>query len=323
VIKKLWYKPWKGDFDFLASEEDIRNCFRLILGRKPNKEEWPGHSSLAGSMLEEVVRGYINSLEFKSRQLLNYDQKIINHSTKFGFDIYLNSKDPLIGKPISLGVVYEEDVTHFFQKHLKKNMVLLDIGANIGWYSLLTAKLLNDHCKIYAFEPFAANTKLLLASKLKNNFKSIKVIQAAAGNEFGTAAFGASGSNGQCRDLGDEVESILASDTVNMIEIDNIVKEKVDLIKIDIEGAEYNALKGSINTIKNSLPIIFSEFTPTAMPSICGITWDHYLNFIVNLGYKISVINKELIDCDQNIDKVYKIFEKEGKDHLDLIFYKK
>ena len=322
MLKNFWFKPWKGDFSSFASEEDIRNCFRLILGRKPTKEEWPGHSSLAGSELEDVVRGYLNSLEFNSRQLLNYDQEIINYSTRFGFNIYLNSKDPLIGQPISLGAVYEENVTNFLQKYLKQNITFLDIGANIGWYSLLTAQFLNDNCKIYAFEPFSANTKLLLASKLKNNFKSIKVIQAAAGNQFGTVAFGASGSNGQCKEVGIEAESILVSDTVNMVKIDNIVKEKVDLIKIDIEGAEYNALLGSINTIKNSLPIIFSEFTPTALPSVCGITWDEYLNFIVNLGYQISVIDKELINCEQDINKVYNIFTKKGKDHLDLIFYK-
>ncbi len=322
MFKNWRFKPWEGNFNSLASEEDIKNCFRLILGRKPNAEEWPGHSSLAGSGLEEVVRGYLNSLEFKSRKLLNYDQEIINCLTKFGFNIYVNSKDPLIGRQISLGVVYEENVTHFFKKHLRQNMTLLDIGANIGWYSLLTARLLNDNCKIYAFEPFAENAKLLLASKLKNKFHSIKVIQAATGNKFGTVAFGASGSNGQCKEIDEEIESILISDTVNIVKVDNIVKEKVDLIKIDIEGAEYNALKGSINTIKNSLPTIFSEFTPTAMPSVCNISWQDYLNFIINLGYKITVINQELIHCDQDINKVYKIFKKEGKDHLDLIFSK-
>ena len=52
-------------------------------------------------------------------------------------------------------------------------MVLLDIGANIGWYSLLTAKLLNDHCKIYAFEPFAANIK---SAEETNNVLSIFLI---------------------------------------------------------------------------------------------------------------------------------------------------
>jgi len=321
VLKKSWFKPWKGYFNSLASENDIKYCFRLILGRNPNKEEWPGHSSFVGSELEQVVRGYLNSLEFKSRELLNYDQNIINYKTKFGFDIYLNLQDSLIGQPISQGVIYEENVTHFFTKKLTENMTFLDIGANIGWYSLLAAKLLKDNCKIYAFEPFSENAKLLLASKSKNNFNSINVIQAAAGNQFGTVAFGASGSNGQCKELVDQPESVLTSDTVNMVRIDNIVREKVDLIKIDIEGAEYNAMLGSIDTIKNSFPIIFSEFTPTAMPSICGIKWDEYLKFIVNLGYKILVIDEELIECDNDIDKVYKIFISKGTDHLDLIFY--
>ena len=320
MLRKIWLKPWQGDFNSFASERDIRNCFRLILGRNPNKEEWPGHSSLAGSELEQVVRGYLNSLEFKSRQLLNYDQKIINYLTSFGFNIYLNSKDPLIGKPISLGIVYEENVTRFFTKYLTDNMTLLDVGANIGWYSLLAAKSLNDNCKIYAFEPFSENAKLLLASKLKNKFNSIQVIQSATGNKLGAVAFGASGSNGQCRDIGNEVQSILAGDTVNMVKIDDLIKEKVDLIKIDIEGAEYNALLGAINTIKNSRPVIFSEFTPTAMPSVCRVSWDEYLNFIVDLGYKISVIDEVLIDCEQDIDKVHKIFINKGVDHLDLIF---
>ncbi len=320
--KKAWFKSWNNDFNSLATEDDIRNCFRLILGRNPNREEWPGHSSLAGSELHELVRGYLNSLEFKSRNLLNYDENIIKYSTDFGFTIYLNTKDPLIGKPISLGMIYEENVTRLFEKHLSQNMTLIDVGANIGWYSLLAAHLLNDNCKIYAFEPFAANVKLLLASKINNNFNSIKVIQSATGNQFGTVAFGASGSNGQCKEIEKNVESILVSDTVNMVRIDDIVKEKVDLIKIDIEGAEYNSLLGSINTIKNSLPVIISEFTPTAIPSVCGIKWEEYLRFIVNLGYQISVINQELINCDQDINKVYKIFEKEGKDHLDLIFCK-
>ena len=57
------------------------------------------------------------------------------------------------------------------------------------------------------------------------------------------------------------------------------------------------------------------------MPSICGIKWDEYLKFIVNLGYKILVIDEELIECDNDIDKVYKIFVNKGTDHLDLIFY--
>ena len=60
-------------------------------------------------------------------------------------------------------------------------MTFFYIGANIRWYSLLATKLLKDNCNIYAFAPFSENAKLLLASKFKNNFNSIKVIKAVSG----------------------------------------------------------------------------------------------------------------------------------------------
>jgi len=314
-------KKTKEKYNLIASEEDIKNCFRLILGRNPNPEEWKGHSSLAGLELNLVVSSYLNSLEFKSRNLLTYDENIKKCITSFGFEIYVNLKDPLIGNPISQGIVYEKNVSNTFTKYLKKDMTILDIGANIGWYSLLTAHSLQDECKIYAFEPYSFNSKLILASQSTNNFKSINLIQSAVGNQTGTVQFGATGSNGQCQEINNDIDTILNSDIVNMIKIDDIIHEKIDIIKIDIEGAEYKALIGSIKTLKESLPIIFSEFTPTAMPSISGVGWDEYLNLMINLGYKIKIIEEDIIECNEDINKVFKIFKEQEKDHLDLIFY--
>src|SRR5580704_6315530 len=54
-----------------ATAEDIFYCFRLLLGRSPNPEEWPGHSSRAGEDLENVVSSYVTSREFAARSLLN------------------------------------------------------------------------------------------------------------------------------------------------------------------------------------------------------------------------------------------------------------
>ena len=321
AIDQYSNKPTKKEFSLIASEEDIKNCFRLILGRNPNPEEWKGHTSLAGLELSEVVSSYLNSLEFKSRNLLKYDENITKCITSFGFEIYVNSKDPLIGKPISQGNIYEKNISNIFTKYLTKDMTILDIGANIGWYSLLSAHSLQDECKIYAFEPFSFNSKLLLASQLTNKFKSISLIQSAVGDMNGTVGFGATGSNGQCQEINNNIETILNSDTVNIIRIDDIINEKIDVIKIDIEGAEYKALKGSIQTIKESLPIIFSEFTPTAMPTVSGVKWNEYLNFMIDLGYKIKIIEEQLIECGKDINKVYKIFKEKEKDHLDLIFY--
>jgi hypothetical protein len=57
-------------FNPFASEEDILNCFRLILGRFPDPGEWPGHSARAGEHLADAVKTYVNSLEFHNRGLL-------------------------------------------------------------------------------------------------------------------------------------------------------------------------------------------------------------------------------------------------------------
>src|SRR3974377_2147090 len=54
-----------------ATLEDIFYCFRLLLGRNPNPEEWPGHSSRVGEDLENVVSSYVTSREFAERGLLN------------------------------------------------------------------------------------------------------------------------------------------------------------------------------------------------------------------------------------------------------------
>src|SRR5258708_28426452 len=53
-----------------ATAEDIRACFRLLLGREPNPEECPGHSARAGEKLATVVRSFLHSKEFEERRLL-------------------------------------------------------------------------------------------------------------------------------------------------------------------------------------------------------------------------------------------------------------
>src|SRR5438045_6874765 len=62
---------WRVEHTKAATYEDIFYCFRLLLGRSPNSEEWPGHSSRVGEDLENVVSSYVTSREFAARGLLN------------------------------------------------------------------------------------------------------------------------------------------------------------------------------------------------------------------------------------------------------------
>mgnify|MGYP001163713128 CR=1 FL=1 len=313
--------PWENDFQDEATKEDIFYCFRLLLGRDPSREEWTGHSNLAGNKLEDIVRNYIQSLEFKNRNLLSSSKDIKKTITKFGFYIYINEKDSLIGKQIIDRGLYEDNITNEFIKYLKKGISFVDIGANVGWFSLLTSKFLDNKCKVYSIEPFSENCKLLMASTLENNINSIQIMQAAAFSSNGILSFGASGSNGMCNILPQKVDSILNSETINSIRLDDFINEKIDLIKIDVEGAEYSALSGAYELIKDYKPTIFSEFTPSALKCISGVDWNEYLRFIIDLGYGIKVLQDTIIDCKFDINKVYKIFQDSSSDHLDLLFY--
>ena len=84
--------PWEENFKDEATKEDIFYCFRLLLGRDPSREEWQGHSDLSGNKLEDIVRSYIQSLEFKNRNLLSSSKDIKKTLTKFDFYIYINQK---------------------------------------------------------------------------------------------------------------------------------------------------------------------------------------------------------------------------------------
>lgn len=135
-------------------------------------------------------------------------------------------------------------------------------------------------------------------------------------------------SNSGIRDLNRIVESDY--DLVMGVPLDLILgnQSRIDVIKIDVEGREYRAMRGCFHTLINHKPIVFSEFSPDAMPGVAGNSGKQYLEFMFSLGYTADVIridNNELVCCDQNVDLVMNWIESEmlavrGMRHLDLIF---
>ena len=88
-----------------------------------------------------------------------------------------------------------------------------------------------------------------------------------------------------------------------------------------IEGAEYNALLGASALIKRCHPTIVSEFSPDVMPGISGVDGREYLRFLVDLGYKIAVIEAggTLRECGTESDKVMDAYRSSTVDHIDIL----
>lgn len=309
--------------DQVATKEDIFYCFRLILGRNPEAEEWYGHSSRAGSPLAPVVATYLNSREFAQRGLSVVPQDQMPTKTSIhGFDMYAFESDEDVGRPILHGV-YEPHVTAVFRQYVKPGMRVLDIGANIGYFTMLAASLVGKEGHVHAIEPNARNTKLVEASRRANEYTNITIHQVAASNSEGLLALNYTYSNGTTADPSEDLGALLGSNTVPSIRIDTLLgpTETIDFIKIDIEGAEYRALAGAAGVIERSRPVIVSEFSPTAMPGFSGVTGIEYLQFLTSKGYELAVIGHDgdVQSCGQDHQKVMAAFVASGVDHIDIL----
>ena len=114
---------------------------------------------------------------------------------------------------------------------------------------------------------------------------------------------------------------------VYSVTLDDALKpyaDKVDVIKIDIEGAEYLALKGMKNRLKKDSPIIISEFSLAFLKAISKIPAEDYLQLLlIDKSYSFAVIAGEnnVIKCERNMEQVIDYYNQAIGDHIDIIAY--
>ena len=310
-----------------ATELDIRMCFRLLLGRKPNPEEWPGHSAQAGQDLARVVSGYLNSLEFTRRRLTTTPESALPELAEYdGFRIYAQRSDIAIGRAVLSGS-YEPEVEAVFRDVLRPGMAAVDIGANIGFFSMLAASLVGKAGAVLAVEPNPDNARLLEASRRLNGFDQVTTAAVAAGRAMGLLLLHTTHSNGTTSEPGADPADLFAARAVPAVPIDALVaggwpaERRVGLIKVDVEGAEYPALLGASGVIGRDRPRIVSEFSPGAMPGISGIDGPEYLRWLFGQGYQVAVLQPggAPLEAGQDVQTVMDAFQRRGHDHVDLL----
>jgi FkbM family methyltransferase len=319
-------RPWETEFKKSASEEDIYYCFRLILGRNPSKGEWPGHKSLAGNDLRDVVSTYVSSREFKNRKLgvLSDTEHVL---VDLGdYKMYVSPSDVEVGAHIYRERKYESHVTEQIRRVLTPGMYFLDIGANIGYFSLLAANLVGRKGRVLCFEPYQYNVKLLHMNATVNGFENVVIYPFAVADKKGLWAFDSAGSNGVISEIEEGITSLMATTLVYSVNLDDVLGgiERLDVIKIDVEGAEYMALSGGHDLLRGFRPTIFSEFSPPALNVVSGVSAEAYLRLLlVDEGYSVAVCDKDsgLVDCKRDMNKVIKCFQDSGVDHIDIVAY--
>jgi FkbM family methyltransferase len=152
---------------------------------------------------------------------------------------------------------YEYQKRLAFEKNITQNTVVYDIGANVGYFSLLAAVLTGPQGQVVAFEPLPRNVAFLNKHIAINCLDNIKLIEAAVSDREGKAAFtlGASTAMGHIGETGEIEVALVSLDAL----LDKGVIKPPDTIKIDVEGAEFEVLKGARNILSQYRPILFLD----------------------------------------------------------------
>lgn len=217
---------------------------------------------------------------------------------------------------------YEKEETRMIENLVGKSCCVLDVGANIGWYSITLATARRD-AKVFAFEPIPRTYETLKKNIDLNKLTNIQANNIGFSDKPGTFPFyyypegsgNASLSNLTGREDVESIECKLST-------IDDFVRKQniqVDFIKCDVEGAELMVFRGGVTTIERDKPIVFSEILRK---------WSAEFNYNPNeifelfyvLGYKAFTVDgeklKNFIKMDEaTVETNFFFLHKEKHNH--------
>jgi len=175
--------------------------------------------------------------------------------SNYGNIFYPSLNNSSVVKAMLNNRVWEKKIVKLFKEHVSKDDVVLDVGTYIGLHTIELSKLAK---KVISFEPqplvSACVKKTLNAMEIKN----VDHYHMALGNETGWTHIHTNG-DGDASIRGIRDAKFCQSFKCKIDRLDNIVKEKVKLIKIDVEGSEFQVLAGAIELIEEHKPIIIIE----------------------------------------------------------------
>ncbi len=191
---------------------------------------------------------------------------------------------------------YEIHIMKLLQKIINKDSICLDIGAHIGVLSMVIAHLAPEG-KVYAFEPSKYNYKFILENLRTNRISNVIPLNLGVYNkngemEFVYRKFFSGGSHLSIKGINDGVK-----ETVKCITINDWVREeklnKIDLIKLDVEGAEVMVIEGAKETLKRFHPDLVVEYNIYTMEKYFGLKHDELFLRLQELYPNIYLVRRE------------------------------
>lgn len=242
--------------------------------------------------LTNAVRGALSPIagRFIFWLATKSDRISINH----GHKMLLASGDGYPPLDMAMGR-YEPGTTRLFEEVVKPGMAVIDIGAHVGYYTLLAARQVGPTGRVFAFEPDQVNHELLQKNIRLNYYENVEVARIAVSDRVGWSPLYLtaldSGRNSMYHHGLRERGSVIVETTT----IDSFLESKdwprVDLIKIDVEGAELTVLDGMTQLLRRSDELkMIVEFNPALLQN-AGVAPLQFLERLASPGWDVYLID--------------------------------
>lgn len=286
-----------------ATPEDIIAAYKLLLRRSPDPEglRYYRECVARGLTLDDLAGSLMNSDEFRQRivpilpgelkigirrQALAEDVVSVDLS---GYTVCVRASDQDFGQAIVATRDYEPHLRRFLMESIKPGQVVVDVGANVGCLCFQAAQLVGERGRVIAIEPNPDNVQLLYAGILLNEWSQVQVLPCAAWDTPGIMSLKGGASNTYLVPATTLDEGRAYTQLIRLDEALASV-DRIDLIKIDIEGHEPRAIRGASGLIERHHPTLLTEFNPRCLRDVGGIAPIDYAEQLLSHYSRLRVI---------------------------------
>lgn len=267
----------------MSPTDATRIAYQVVLDREPDAS---GRATfeplLAGELSQrQLVDSLLASPEFAlrwSRQQTVWEASAGDEPTTValedGVALYVDPGDLLISHVIRDTGLWEPHITALVRRILTPGSLFLDVGANIGYFTMLAGKLVGPNGRVVAFEPAPRNVQLLLASVVTNGFSHVEVWPVALSDRRGIVGLRTETWNTNSTVAPMEA-SVVGETTLAVAVPGDHVLGSVDhdgtcIVKLDVEGHEHAVLLGLERFLDVHRPTLVLEFNPSLINATGG-----------------------------------------------------
>ena len=260
---------------------DAFALWRTLLRRNPDSAiELPMLLSYSGTY-RELLTMLADSAEFKKAQPILPGGYVWMAEVE-GFRFWFNTGDREMGVLMATGN-YEPEVRALMKSIVRPGMRCIDAGANTGYYTCLLATLVGSAGKVHAFEPMPESFHMLKKNVAENNLGEVVETYQLACSSSSRSIEATAVANMYIASSHHDGEKV----SMKAAAVDELISGVVDVIKIDIEGHEMEALAGMSRMIREHRPVIFSEINEYWLRICAQTSGKTYLEYLNDLGYRV------------------------------------